>query len=116
MTKKSSRHAFVALPFLLGLLFFVGLINVKAVPIFGVNNKNQLVRFDSATPSAITTIGIITGLQPSESILEIDFRPANGLLYGLGSASRLYTINTTTGAATLVGSLTTPYERYDFWF
>jgi hypothetical protein len=116
MTKKSSRHVFVALPFLLGLLFFVGLINVKAVTIFGVNNKNQLVRFDSATPSAITTVGIITGLQPSETILEIDFRPANGLLYGLGSTSRIYTINTTTGAATLVGSLTTPLSGMTFGF
>jgi hypothetical protein len=69
MTEKSSRHVFVILPFLLGLLFFVGLINVKAVTIFGVNTNSQLVRFDSATPSAITTVGIITGLQPSESIL-----------------------------------------------
>ncbi len=85
MTKKSSTHAFVALPFLLGLLFFVGLINVKAVTIFGVNTNSQLVRFDSATPSAITTVGIITGLQPSESILEIDFRPDQHDLCGSGS-------------------------------
>lgn len=46
----------------------------------------------------------ITGLQGGETILGIDFRPANGTLYGLGSTSRLYTINPTTGAATQVGS------------
>ena len=39
-----------------------------------------------------------------ENILGIDFRVATGQLYALGSASRLYTINLLTGAATQVGS------------
>ncbi len=34
----------------------------------------------------------------------VDFRPADGQLYGLGSTSRLYRINTSTGAATMVGA------------
>jgi len=34
----------------------------------------------------------------------MDFRPATGLLYAIGSTSRLYTINTATGAATQIGS------------
>jgi hypothetical protein len=42
-------------------------------------------------------------LQPNESIAGIDFRPATGQLYALGSTSRLYTLNTATGAATQVG-------------
>jgi len=46
----------------------------------------------------------VTGLQPAETLLGIDYRPANGLLYGLGSSSRLYLINPTTGAASQVGS------------
>jgi hypothetical protein len=46
----------------------------------------------------------ITGLQAGENILGIDFRPATGQLYALGSSSRLYTINLTTGAATQVGT------------
>ena len=41
----------------------------------------------------------ITGLQASEKILAIDFRPATGQLYGLGSNSRLYVINPMTGVA-----------------
>jgi Domain of unknown function (DUF4394) len=46
----------------------------------------------------------VTGLQPSETLLGLDFRPATGGLYALGSTSRLYILDTTTGAARLVGS------------
>ena len=55
----------------------------------------QLVRFDPATPGAVTTVGA-TGL----SLTGIDFRPATNQLYGY-DGDRLYIINTTTGAATL---------------
>src|SRR4029450_13325316 len=44
----------------------------------------------------------------AETILGIDRRPATGILYGLGSSSHLYTINTTTGLATFVGA--TPFS------
>jgi hypothetical protein len=47
----------------------------------------------------------ITGLGASETIYGIDFRPVNGQLYALGSSSRLYTINSASGAATMVGTL-----------
>jgi hypothetical protein len=47
---------------------------------------------------------LITGLQPNERILGIDFRPATGELYGLGSSSRLYVIDTFSAEATQVGS------------
>ncbi len=77
-----------------------------ALSLIGLTSTNQLVRFDSATPGTIVSTTTITGLQTGENILGIDFRPANGLLYGLGSTSRLYTINTTTGAATQVGTAT----------
>lgn len=46
----------------------------------------------------------ITGLQSNEQILGIDFRPATGQLYGLGSSSRLYLLDTATAVATPVGN------------
>ncbi|MEO6151471.1 MAG: DUF4394 domain-containing protein [Mucilaginibacter sp.] len=46
----------------------------------------------------------ITGLQASESLLAIDFRPASGELYGLGSTSRIYAINFKTGVARAIGA------------
>ena len=76
----------------------------SAETIVGLTTTNALVRFDSATPGTIAATVAVTGLQSGELLLGIDFRPATQTLYGLGSTSRLYSINTTTGAATQVGS------------
>jgi hypothetical protein len=70
----------------------------------GLTTTNNLVTFDSATPGTVSSSIAITGLQANETILGIDFRPATQSLYGLGSSSRLYDLNLTTGAATQVGS------------
>jgi hypothetical protein len=101
--------SFAAVLFLLGLFFAAGLINASAqtgsgATIYGVTTGNQLVRFNAGSPGTLTTVGAITGLQAGENILGIDFRPATGQLFGLGSTSRLYVINKTTGAATAVGA------------
>ncbi len=82
---------------------------VSAVPIYGLTTQNNLFKFDSATPGTIDSSQSITGLQPNEFIQGIDFRPANGLLYALGSSNRLYTLNQNInspsfGAATPVGT------------
>src|SRR5688572_29900743 len=65
-----------------------------------------LVRFESASPGNVTTIGPITGLSPGQSPGAIDFRPANGRLYlgggGLPEAA-LYTLDLGTAVATQVG-------------
>ena len=103
MRRDFMKHSFVAVFFLLGLFFFAGMTNVHAAKIFGVTTTNQLVSFNTQTPGTITTIGSITGLQAGENILGIDARPATGEIYALGSTSRLYKINKTTGAATAVG-------------
>ncbi|WDF67033.1 DUF4394 domain-containing protein [Sphingobacterium oryzagri] len=47
----------------------------------------------------------IEGLSAGETVLGIDFRPATGELYALGSSSRLYKINLSSGAAARVGTL-----------
>jgi hypothetical protein len=75
----------------------------EAELITGVTTTNVLETFDSSTPGTIVTSVGVSGLQAGETLLGIDRRPANGLLYGLGSTSRLYSIDTTTGAATQVG-------------
>jgi hypothetical protein len=68
------------------------------------NGAETIVGFNEAAPRAILSDAAVTGLQPGETLLGIDFRPANGLLYGVGSSNRLYAINPVTGAATAVGS------------
>jgi hypothetical protein len=85
----------------------------QAVPIFAIDETpgQHLLSFDSASPNTVTSVGI-SGLQPNEKLVGIDFRvnsatPANGaVLYGVGSFGRIYTLNQTTGAATFVAGLT----------
>lgn len=72
--------------------------------VFAVTTTNRLFSFSSITPGTISTPVAITGLQAGENILGMDFRPATRTLYAVGSTSRVYIINTTTGAATLVGT------------
>jgi hypothetical protein len=64
----------------------------------------RLLFFDSATPGTITKTVTVTGLAAGENLLGIDFRPATGVLYALGSTSRIYSINSDTGVATAIGS------------
>lgn len=68
----------------------------------GLTNTNQLAFFNSDNLLNVRQVGI-TGLQQGESLLGIDFRPNTGELFGLGSTNRLYSLNTTTGAATQIG-------------
>lgn len=72
--------------------------------VLGLTNDNRLVRFNPRKPDTLIGSPIqITGLQMGESLLGIDFRPATGFLFGLGSTSRIYTININTGVATALG-------------
>jgi hypothetical protein len=77
---------------------------MRAERAWAVDSRALLVGFDTSRPFLITDLLLVTGLKPGEQILGIDFRPANGRLYALGSSSRLYTINLETGAATAVGN------------
>src|SRR4051812_33031925 len=76
----------------------------QAATVYGLTSTGSLVQFNSATPGTIARSVPVTGLQPGETLQGIDFRPATGQLYGLGSGSRLYVIDINTGAATQVGS------------
>ncbi|GGZ03338.1 DUF4394 domain-containing protein [Pseudoduganella plicata] len=73
--------------------------------VFALTVTNKLVSFDRATPGTIRTTVAVTGLQGGDSLVGIDFRPVDGMLYGVGSGGRLYTIDTTTGIATLKSTL-----------
>ncbi len=69
---------------------------------YAIDGTNNLLIFNPLNPAPIAKA--ITGLQSGEMIYGIDFRPVNGQLYAIGSTSRLYTINTSSGVAALVGT------------
>jgi hypothetical protein len=53
---------------------------------------------------ATIPVGPISGLEPGENVLGLDFRPSDGRLYAL-TATRVYTVDPATGAATLRSTL-----------
>jgi hypothetical protein len=76
--------------------------------VYTVDNGSPpfLGKFDTATPENLTVIGPVTGLLgiPGPDILTaIDFRPSDGRLYAISNQNRIYTIDTATAAATIVG-------------
>jgi hypothetical protein len=100
--------------------------SAQAVTIYGINNLgelqfpgnvgDQLVRFDSANPlGTVVNVGH-TGVG-STGFAGLDFHP-NGNLYGVagfvatggppGNVNNFYSVNTNTGAASLIGNLGLP--------
>jgi len=72
--------------------------------IYGLDSANTLIVFRATRPDLVTRTTAVTGLPSGERLVGIDFRPADGRLYGLGRGSRLYLIDTTSGAATIIGT------------
>ncbi len=98
-------------------LFAAGLIgsasSLEAVTIYGLTSANGLIRFDSATPGTMIFLGTIT--QPG--IVDIDFYPVNGVLYGMTSNGSTYSINIVNAASTfLFAPLTALANITDFDF
>ena len=67
--------------------------------LFVTTDQNQLIRFNSNRPDRIKDIRAITGLAAGATLTGIDFRPATGDLYGVGSDSVVYRISPRTGIA-----------------
>ncbi len=79
-----------------------------AIPAVALTSDNNLHTFDTASPGTLRGAVPISGLQMNETMLGIDFRPATGQLFGVGSTSRVYSIDVSTGVATAVGAAFTP--------
>lgn len=82
-------------------------------PAYAISESNELLTFDPTNDADLKRMAV-TGLQTGENIVGIDFRPATNALYAIGSNSRIYTLNTTTGAATFVATLSTPLSGASF--
>ncbi|WP_158859755.1 DUF4394 domain-containing protein [Lunatibacter salilacus] len=69
-----------------------------------LTDDNRIARFDARQLNSPMDIMDISGLESGEMIVSIDYRPATGQLYALGSTSRIYIINENDGMATPLGS------------
>jgi uncharacterized protein DUF4394 len=73
---------------------------------YAVTSAARLLFFERASGQIQSALDI-TGLGAGESILGIDFRPADAALYALSSSGKLYVIDRVSGAASLKSSLAT---------
>lgn len=85
--------------------------SANAQTIFALS-EGELISFNALVPGVVTSTNTITGVTSGQSIVGMDYRPATGQLYALGyvqasGSAQLYTINTSTGAATAVNA--TPF-------
>lgn len=82
-------------------------LKTKTTVAYALTDDGKLLRFLPTNPSTADSSRAvsISGLASGEKVLGIDFRPADNKLYGITSSSRIITINKTTGAATVGGSL-----------
>lgn len=83
-------------------------LGAQAVTLVGITSANEVVRFDT-NPAVAESRAAITGLAGAgERLVGIDTRPSNGMIYGVSTASKLYTLDEMTGAATFVANLNNP--------
>ncbi|KAM3093168.1 DUF4394 domain-containing protein [Phormidesmis sp. 146-35] len=81
--------------------------NLPNVQLVGLAAKNTLVSFNPNNPTKSKSLQVqgIAG-----TLIGIDVRPSNGLLYGLTNRSQVYTINPTTGETKLISTLSIPFK------
>jgi hypothetical protein len=82
--------------------------NTPAVVI--LTETGRLVTANSENPRRTQLDVAVSGLAPGEELVGIDRRPKDGLVYGVArspQATRLYSVDTTTGVVTAVADLVT---------
>lgn len=89
-------------------LFLAGAGFSHGITVTGLSGGN-LVTFDSATPGSFTNSVGVNGLTSGDTLVAIDYRPADGRLIGLGynstaGTARVYTLDTSTGLATSINT------------
>ena len=97
--------------FALVIVVFAFVSKANAEMIFAINDSNQLFSFDSATPGITTTPTTVTGVTAGFLLRAIDFRPATGQLYAVGTSStttgQVFVIDTVNNTATPFGVVIT---------
>jgi hypothetical protein len=85
-----------------------GIAELKAqrpnITFIALTEFNTLLTFNTQNTNTPQKRVAIHGLAADEKLLGIDYRPATGQLYGVGSTSRLYILDTESGLARALGT------------
>ena len=75
--------------------------------VVGLTSGDQLVCASDRKPEKARVIGTLNGYASGDTkLIGIDFRPQDGLLYGVGDGGGLYRVNTSSAMLTPIGRLT----------
>lgn len=105
--------------------FAVGKVSAEPLLALSVSSNSifsdNLIQFDSRSPSIINSVLPIAGLLNNDVLIGIDFYPTKKVLYGLGadrtlSTGRLYTVSPKSGNVFLVGASTFALDGGFFGF
>jgi Domain of unknown function (DUF4394) len=75
---------------------------------YATTDQNLLLQFNERSPERLRDVQLITGLPAGVTLRGIDFRPATGDLYGVGSDNVVYRVNPNTAIAIAEGPAFTP--------
>ncbi len=92
-----------ALPNYVGITTLQNPPSAEAAQFIGLTTNNGLLPFSAPSFTATGPIVSIQGTVAGDPILAIDFRGLDRKLYGLSGQGRLFTVDTATGATTLIG-------------
>ena len=79
--------------------------------LYATTDQNLLLQFNERSPERLRDVRAISGLPAGVTLRGIDFRPATGDLYGVGSDSVVYRVNPQTAIAVAEGPAFTPALR-----
>ena len=72
--------------------------------VWAVTAEHELIQFNAGQPQRVLVRRPITGLAAGDALVGIDYRVARGVLSALSAGGRLYTLDTTSGALSPVGT------------
>ena len=79
-----------------------------------VTASGRVISFNRAAPSTLSTSGVVQGLAIGETLVGIDTRPADGLIYAVSTTGRIFTLDPVSGALTFKAQLSTALAGTQF--
>ncbi len=79
--------------------------------LIALTEAGQVVSVNRSAPSALVSTQTVIGLKANDSLIGIDYRPADGKLYGVGIKGNIYTLDASTGIATFIVALSADTEN-----
>jgi hypothetical protein len=86
----------------------------QKVEVVGLTADQRLICFRDNRPGRAKDLGAVSGLIDDTSLVGIDYRPANDMLYGLGNRGGIYTLDPASAEAKLVSRSSEPLSGTSF--